>query len=225
MPPMCRSCPDVNKLWGMDTTILGQHRPFMSIKSTQRVTRDGVPMLANPFNWLVRWLRPARVPLFSLGLKVPRSPFGHSKSIWLVIAHVGLETRYIYIGKTILIIDRNFYIDLYNLRQHYLRRMPAHSQQENIMMIIDRMHTWQQCSVTISEDVLTTKCGFNLRYISLLSIGNNIITIAGDWSQSSVSRMREIGPRNHQVGTQAGSLPYASATLSCTIQKGPRKQS
>ena len=33
MPPMCCSCPDVNKLRGMDTTILGQHRPFMSIKS------------------------------------------------------------------------------------------------------------------------------------------------------------------------------------------------
>ena len=33
MPPMCRSCPDVNKLRGMDSTILGQHRPFMSIKS------------------------------------------------------------------------------------------------------------------------------------------------------------------------------------------------
>ena len=33
MPLMCRSCPDVNKLRGMDTTILGQHRPFMSIKS------------------------------------------------------------------------------------------------------------------------------------------------------------------------------------------------
>ena len=33
MPPMCRSCPDVNKLRGMDTTILGQHRSFMSIKS------------------------------------------------------------------------------------------------------------------------------------------------------------------------------------------------
>ena len=33
MPPMCRSCPDVNKLRGMDTTILGQHRPFMSMKS------------------------------------------------------------------------------------------------------------------------------------------------------------------------------------------------
>ena len=33
MPSMCRSCPDVNKLRGMDSTILGQHRPFMSIKS------------------------------------------------------------------------------------------------------------------------------------------------------------------------------------------------
>ena len=30
---MCRSYPDVNKLWGMETTILGQHPPFMSIKS------------------------------------------------------------------------------------------------------------------------------------------------------------------------------------------------
>ena len=33
MPPMCRGCPDVNKLRGMDTTILGQHWPFMSNKS------------------------------------------------------------------------------------------------------------------------------------------------------------------------------------------------
>ena len=33
MPPMCRSYPDVHKLRGMETTILGQHRPFMSIKS------------------------------------------------------------------------------------------------------------------------------------------------------------------------------------------------
>ena len=33
MPPMCRSYPDVNKLRGMETTILGQHRPFMSTKS------------------------------------------------------------------------------------------------------------------------------------------------------------------------------------------------
>ena len=81
MPPMCRSCPDVNKLRGMDTTILGQHRPFMSIKivcTTQMVTRDGVPMFTNPFNWRVRWPRPARVPLFSLGLKVPWRPCGHS---------------------------------------------------------------------------------------------------------------------------------------------------
>ena len=33
MPQMCRGCPDVNKLRGMKTTILGQHRPFISIKS------------------------------------------------------------------------------------------------------------------------------------------------------------------------------------------------
>ena len=33
MPPMCRSCPDVNKLREMGSTILGQRRPFMSIKS------------------------------------------------------------------------------------------------------------------------------------------------------------------------------------------------
>ena len=33
MPPMCSSCPDVNKLRGMETTILGQHRPFLPIKS------------------------------------------------------------------------------------------------------------------------------------------------------------------------------------------------
>ena len=33
MPQMCRDCPDVNKHRGMDTAILGQRRPFMSIKS------------------------------------------------------------------------------------------------------------------------------------------------------------------------------------------------
>ena len=45
----------VNKPWGTEATILREHRPFMSIKSFQqmqqvgRVTRYGVPMLANPF--------------------------------------------------------------------------------------------------------------------------------------------------------------------------------
>ena len=33
MPQMCRSCPDVNKRRWMDTAILKQHQPFMSIKS------------------------------------------------------------------------------------------------------------------------------------------------------------------------------------------------
>ena len=39
----------------------------------------------------------------------------------------------------------------------------AHSRQSVRQNIIDRMHTWQQCSVTISKDVLATKYGFNLR--------------------------------------------------------------
>ena len=46
--------------------------------TTQRVTRDVVPILANPFNWRVRWPRPVRIPLFSLGLKVLGVACGHS---------------------------------------------------------------------------------------------------------------------------------------------------
>ena len=75
--------------------------------TTQWVTRDGVPMLANPFNWRVRWPRPARVLLFSLGLGL-KSMWPQREAGKLVIAHVRLETRYIDIGKSISIIDRNF---------------------------------------------------------------------------------------------------------------------
>ena len=35
-------------------------------------------MFANPLTWRVRWPRPTRFPLFSLGFKVPWSPSGHS---------------------------------------------------------------------------------------------------------------------------------------------------
>ena len=48
------------------------------------------------------------------------------------------------------------------LRNH-LPHMPAHIRQPEQQNIINIMHTWQQCSVTISEDILTTKYGFNLR--------------------------------------------------------------
>ena len=54
MPPMCRGCPDVNKLRGMDTTILGQHWPFMSIKSFVQVH------VATAGGWLTRY-RPREV--------------------------------------------------------------------------------------------------------------------------------------------------------------------
>ena len=42
--------------------------------------------------------------------------------------------------------------------------MSAHCRQSpERQNIIDRTHTWQQCSVTISGDISTTKYGFNLR--------------------------------------------------------------
>ena len=57
------------------------------------------------------------------------------------------------------------------LRNH----LPPHVQslQSERQNIIDRMHTWQHCSVTMSKDILTTKYGFNLRQISPLKHDNN----------------------------------------------------
>ena len=67
MPPMCRSCPDVNKLRGMETTILGQHRPFMSIKSfvqhsgwQEMVSLCSLIHVATAGGWLTRY-RPREV--------------------------------------------------------------------------------------------------------------------------------------------------------------------
>ena len=81
MPPMCRSCPDVNKLRGMDTTILGQHRPFMSIKSF--VQHSGWQEMVSPCS-LIRLIGVCAdrdQPEFLCSRsdsKVPRSPCGHS---------------------------------------------------------------------------------------------------------------------------------------------------
>ena len=58
------------------------------------------------------------------------------------------------------------------LRNH-LPHMPAHSRQSERQNIIARTHTWQQCSVSTSEAILTTKYGFNLRQNSPLNIENN----------------------------------------------------
>ena len=80
--------------------------------------------------------------------------------------------------------------------------MSAHSRQLERQNIIDRRHTWQQCSVTISEDILTTKYDFNLREISPLSIDNeldnNTNILAGDYRAAHAP----IGPHSHQVGTR-----------------------
>ena len=77
---MCRSCPDVNKLRGMDTTILGQHRPFMSIKSF--VQHSGWQEMVSLCS-LIRLIgvcadRDQPEFLCSRSVKVPRSPCGHS---------------------------------------------------------------------------------------------------------------------------------------------------
>ena len=39
----------------------------------------------------------------------------------------------------------------------------AHSRQSEWQNILDRTHTWQQYSVTISEDILTPKYNFYLK--------------------------------------------------------------
>ena len=50
---------------------------------------------------------------------------------------------------------------------------PAHSRQSERQNIIARTHTWQQCSVSTPEAILTTKYGFNLRQNSPLNIEHN----------------------------------------------------
>ena len=54
-----------------------------------------------------------------------------------------------------------------------LPHMPAHSQQSGRQKNIARTHTWQQCSVSTSGAILTTKYGFNLRQNSPQNIENN----------------------------------------------------
>ena len=43
----------------------------------------------------------------------------------------------------------------------------AHSRQSERQNIIDRTHTWQQCLVTISEDIPTTKYDVYLKSIAI----------------------------------------------------------
>ena len=55
---------------------------------------------------------------------------------------------------------------------NHLPHMPAHSRQSERQNRA-RTHTWQQCSVSTSEAILTTRYGFNLRQNSPLNIENN----------------------------------------------------
>ena len=78
------------------------------------------------------------------------------------------------------------------LRNH-LPHMPAHSRPSERQNIIARTHTWQQCSVSTTEDILTTKYGFNLRQNSPLNIENN--TGYSGWLRVSVAHV-QIGPQS-----------------------------
>ena len=78
------------------------------------------------------------------------------------------------------------------LRNH-LPHMPAHSRQSGRKNIIARTHTWQQCSVSTLEAILTNKYGFNLWENSPLNIKNN--TGYSGWKRVSVTHA-PIGPQS-----------------------------
>ena len=75
----------------------------------------------------------------------------------------------------------------------YRTCQPAHRRQSERQNIIARKHTWQQCSVSTSEAILTTKYGFNLRQNSPLNIENN--TGYSGWIPVSVAHAL-IGPQS-----------------------------
>ena len=52
--------------------------------------------------------------------------------------------------------------------------MSAQSRQSEWQNIKDRTQIWQQCLVTVSEDILTNKYRINLRQISLLSFDTEL---------------------------------------------------
>ena len=99
--------------------------------------------------------------------------------------------------------------------------MSAHSRQSEQRNIIDRTHTWQQCSVTISEDILTIKYGFNLRFHRYASITNSIITWNIFWLETIYRAYVNRSAQSQSWHT----FEAKHATLSGMISKGPGKQS
>ena len=126
MPPMCRCCPDVNKLRGMDTTILGQHRPFMSIKSF--VQHSGWQEMVSLCS-LIRLIgvcadRDQPEFLCSRSDSRYRSPCGHSGRLvnslsptWGYKLDISISENPYRLSIEIFISIYIAYID--NLRQHY----------------------------------------------------------------------------------------------------------
>ena len=86
-----------------------------------------------------------------------------------------------------------WYEEFLDCATDHLPHMPAHSRQSGRQNIIARTHTWQQCSVSTSEAILTTKYGFNLWQNSPLNIENN--TGYSGWIRVSVAHAL-IGPQS-----------------------------
>ena len=111
---------------------------------------------------------------------------------WPVGVSTGQNTWYAHAG------TRGFLIAADSAITYHF--MPAHSRQSERQNIIARTHTWQQCSVSTSEAILTTKYGFNLRQNSPLNIENN--TGYTGWIRVSVAHAL-IGPQDFtEVGTR-----------------------
>ena len=104
------------------------------------------------------------------------------------ISRVGLYCRSVNRPKHVV----RWYEEFPWLRNHLLH-MPAHRRQSERQNIIARKHTWQQCSVSTSEAILTTKYGFNIRQNSPLNIENN--TGYSGWIPVSVAHAL-IGPQS-----------------------------
>ena len=104
------------------------------------------------------------------------------------------------------------------LRIH-LPHMPAHSRQSERQNIIARTHTWQQCSVNTSEAILTTKYGFNLRYISPLGINNELDNSTNILAEDKRAAHAPIGLHSHQVGTLLKRTWVSNETYRWPIRK------
>ena len=150
MPPMCRSCPDVNKLRGMDTTILGQHRPFMSIKSF--VQHSGWQEMVSLCS-LIRLIGVCAdrdQPEFLCSRSdSDSSPCGHSGRLVNSLSPTWGKKLNISISENPYRLSIGIFISIYianidNLRQHWCKCIGTPKEKRVMWMVCVRF-CWQNC--------------------------------------------------------------------------------